>query len=229
MDLAHETESGAAWYVTNGDAVIGPIATDLLLRGVATSRIPEYCLVAQASWTRWRELRHIREFSRSQSAQRWTCGEKELVESGLAEDLVKRAPDAGEALLYAMQAAVNATRASSALVHRAREPFVGLVTSSAHGRGVEAQLGEVIAHHDASFEQACLREVIMGDPQERAATRAIARRFARSSDELAGVAMVPVYDGATLLAMIELARVDHPFRARDAQILVQIAEVVCAR
>jgi len=229
MDLVHEAESTAAWYVTNGDAVIGPIGTELLLRGVASSRIPEQCLVAQATWTSWRELRHIREFSRYRRAQAWTHLEKELVESGLSEDLVKRAPDAGEALLYAMQAAVNATRATAGLVHRAREPFVGLVTSSAHGPSADELLGEVIAHHDAAFEQAAARRLILGGPDDEPATRALARRFSTCGGQLAGVAMVPVYDGETLLAMIELARVDHAFRARDAEVLARIAEVVIAR
>ena len=34
-----------------------------------------------------------------------------------------------------------------------------------------------------------------------------------------GVAMVPVFDGDTLLAMLELARTDHPFRTGDTETL----------
>jgi hypothetical protein len=41
--------------------------------------------------------------------------------------------------------------------------------------------------------------------------------------------MVSVFDGGKLLAMIELARADHPFRAADAAVLSKIAQVVCVR
>jgi hypothetical protein len=214
----------ARWYVTNGETVVGPVDTDLLVRGITASRIPDDCMVIQEAWTSWRSLPQIRELSRILPKPSWVAPEGELAPSGVPEDLVRNARDAGEALLFAMHAAVMATRAIAGLVHRAREPFVGLVTSCAHGPGLEVQLGQVLPRLDPAMAIAKQGSLLMagsaGEPE-----RAVVRRFSVCG-KLAGVAMVPVFDGGRLLAMIELARTDHPFRAEDADTLRKIAAIV---
>jgi hypothetical protein len=210
------------WYVTNGDTVVGPVGTDLLLRGITSARIPDDCMVTQESWSEWRKLVEIRELSVIGPMPAWT---EELVSaSPVPDELVEKARDAGEALLFAMHAAVTAVRASAGLVHRIREPFVGLVTSSAHG--VTDELGQVIPSFDPALSLAQARKVLIGRPDEGPAERAVASRFSSCAGELRGVAMVPVFDGETLLAMLELGRTDHPFRGGDLQTLLQIAQIV---
>ncbi len=240
MILAEKERSSSAserWYVSNGEAVVGPVDTDLLLRGITARRIPDDCMVIQEAWTSWRALGQIRELSRILPRPSWTEAKGALAASGVPEDLVRRARDAGEALLFAMHAAVMATRATAGLVHRAREPFVGLVTSCAHGSGVDEQLGQVISRHDATMDWATKGMIVLaygasdglrGRGTSTDAERAIARRFS-ACGELAGVAMVPVFDGTRLLATVELARNDHPFRAEDAGVLRRIADVVCLK
>ncbi len=222
----------ALWYVTNGDAIVGPVGTDLLLRGITSARIPDDCLVTQESWQEWRNLVEIRELSAIGPVPFWTDGPT-VPAPRVPEELVARAHDAGEALLFAMHAAVTAVRATAGLVHRVREPFVGLVTSSAHGPGVDDQLGHVIPHADPALALAHERKILIGHPGESLAERAIARRFSSCTDpcegELRGVAMVPVFDGDRLLAMLELARTDHPFRTGDTETLLQIAQIVSRR
>ena len=224
-----KSEDGALWYVTNGEAVVGPVATDLLLRGITSARIPNDCMVAQENWGSWRALHQIRELSRV--ARRFTWEEEAELCPGVPEEFVKRARDAGEALLFAMHAAVVATRATAGLVHRVREPFVGLVTSSARGPGIDEQLGQVVPKFDPAFSLAVEGEMLVGRLAEGSGQpeRAIARRFSSCPGALQGVAMVPVFDGGMLLAMIELARADHPFRAEDAAVLRKIAAIVCAK
>jgi hypothetical protein len=131
-----------------------------------------------------------------------------------------------------MHAAVTATRATAGLVHRLREPFVGLVTSSARGPRVDEQLGQVVPKFDPAFRLATQGEMLMGSLMDGGGgqpERAIARRFSACPGALQGVAMVPVFDGGNLLAMIELAREDHPFRGEDATVLRKIAAIVCAK
>jgi len=222
------------WYVTNGESVIGPVDTELLLRGITSSRIPNDCMVIQESWGSWRGLHQIREAARIGRPFSWAACHTDLC-PGIPEALVRRARDAGEALLFAMHAAVKATNATAGLVHRSRHPFVGLVTSSAVGEGVEDELGQVVPRHDLALDRARRNEVLIGSiphPSRDAdsqAERAILRRFSACNRELKGVAMVPVFDGGELLAMIELARADHPFRAKDAAVLRKIADVVCVK
>jgi hypothetical protein len=226
MILSDQRLSAAAparWYVTNGEMVVGPVGTDLLLRGITSARIPDDCMVMQEEWNEWRNLVEIRELSAIGPVPSWSEGSA-VSSPKVPEELVEKARDAGEALLFAMHAAVTAVRATAALVHRIREPFVGLVTSSAHG--VDDELGQVIPSYDPVLSLAHERKILIGRPDEGSAERAIARRFSSCNGELRGVAMVPVFDGETLLAMLELARTDHPFRANDLPTLLQIAQIV---
>jgi hypothetical protein len=204
------------------------VDTDLLLRGITSRRIPNDCMVIQENWGAWRALDQIRELGRITRSFSW-AGEHGLG-AGMSEDMVGRARDAGEALLFAMHAAVKATRATAGLVHRARSPFVGLVTSSARGPGVDAELGQIISRHDPALELAQRGEIWLG-PNDGATSLAgaVVRRFSGCPGRLAGLAMAPVFDGGRLLAMIELARADHPFRASDAEVLSEIAAVVCKK
>jgi hypothetical protein len=223
-----QTSSGP-WYVTDGHGVVGPVDTDLLLRGITSSRIPHNCMVTQATWACWRHLHEIREVSRGWTEPAPLWADRHLGKSNVSEDWVSKARDAGEALLLAMHAAVTATRASAALVHRQREPFVGLVTSCAHGRGTEEQLGHVVPRFDPVLAAARMGRGVLGRPLGGELQRCIARRFDGASLALEGVAMVPVFDGTRLLAMMELVREDHPFRREDRGILQRIARVVSVR
>jgi hypothetical protein len=213
----------ARWYVTNGATIVGPVGTDLLLRGITSARIPDDCKVTQESWSEWRALPEIRELSAIGPVPSWSEAAPG-VGSPVPDELVEKARDAGEALLFAMHAAVTAVRATAGLVHRIREPFVGLVTSSVHG--VTDQLGQIIPRHDPAMSLAQQRKILVGRPDEGLAGRAIARRFSSCEGELRGIAMVPIFDGETLLAMLELARTDHPFRSGDTPTLLQIAQIV---
>ena len=221
--------STGPWYVTDGRGVVGPVDTDLLLRGIASSRIPQSCMVTQPSWTSWRHLHEIREVSRGWIEPPAAWEVDHLGKSDVPEDLVSKARDAGEALLLAMHAAVTATRATAALVHRQREPFVGLVTSCAHGPGAEEQLGQVVPRFDPVLAAARMGRGVLGRPGGGELQQCIARRFDDGGSDLAGVAMVPVFDGTRLLAMIEIVRADHAFRREDRGILQRIARVVSVR
>ncbi len=221
--------SAGPWYVTDGRGVVGPVDTDLLLRGIASSRIPHSCMVIQPSWTSWRHLHEIREVSRGWIAPAPMWAADHLGRSDVPRDLVSRARDAGEALLLAMLAAVTATRATAAMVHRHREPFVGLVTSCAHGPGTEEQLGQVVPRFDPVLGAARMGRGVLGRPSGGELQRCIARRFDNCGRDLEGVAMVPVFDGTRLLAILEIARADHAFRHEDRGILQRIARTVSVR
>jgi hypothetical protein len=225
----HEEAGPARWYVTNGEEVVGPVDTDLLLRGITSRRIPNDCMVIEERWGSWRALDQIRELARISRPFSWAAHEGELG-PGIPHELVDRARDAGEALLFAMHAAVQATRASAGLVHRARDPFVGLVTSSARGPGVDEQLGQVVPRLDPALDLARAGEIRLGSVESGEPwARAIARRFSACPGARKGVAMAPVFDGGRLLAVIELARADHGFRADDAAVLRKIVDAVCRK
>jgi GAF domain-containing protein len=215
------------WYVRNGQTVVGPVDTDLLLRGITSARIPGDSMVLQESWACWRDISLTREHSRLQRSFSWAASARASAE--VRDELVQRARDAGEALLLALHAAVVATRAAAGLAHRVRAPFVGLVTSSVHGSGMDQQLGAVVPRLDPALVVARRGEILLGTPTDNHALAAVARRFSVHRGNIAGVAMVPVFDGGRLLAMLELARVDHAFRHEDGAVLQKIAGLVSLR
>src|SRR5688572_14062299 len=57
------------WFVSNGDVVVGPVTTNLLLRGVAAEKVPSDCVVRERTWGGWRELASIREIAALRRAQ----------------------------------------------------------------------------------------------------------------------------------------------------------------
>src|SRR4051812_18638368 len=51
------------WLVYNRGVTVGPVRTDLLLRGVIHGRVPSTAWVRQTNWQNWREVGRIREVS----------------------------------------------------------------------------------------------------------------------------------------------------------------------
>jgi hypothetical protein len=203
--------------------------THFLLRGLTRSQFLQSANIVSSAGLGWRPLEWT-ESPEIGGDSKWQEGKEGLCGSGVPEEWVRRATTAGEALLLALHAAVKATAATAGLLHRVREPFIGLVTSSAHGpAGTEAELGQVISRHDAALASAQRRTLVFGSKDDGDAARAIAGRFAACGADLAAVAMVPIFDGDTLMAMLEIGRVHHGFRWSDAEVLKTIAALVCSR
>src|SRR5881394_1553185 len=59
--LFSDASQSPRWLVTNGDTTVGPVHTELLLRGYMGGRIPLHCQVREVSWRAWRPLEQIRE------------------------------------------------------------------------------------------------------------------------------------------------------------------------
>lgn len=53
-----ERESGG-WYVSNGDQSVGPVALELLVRGVESGRVPSDAFVRHEAWKVWRPLTEL--------------------------------------------------------------------------------------------------------------------------------------------------------------------------
>jgi hypothetical protein len=51
------------WFVTNGVVAVGPVTFELVLRGVATGRIPTSSFVRHESWQVWRRLEEMEALS----------------------------------------------------------------------------------------------------------------------------------------------------------------------
>jgi hypothetical protein len=230
---AQVTPEATNWYVTNGNAVVGPVNTSLLLRGIAHGRVSRECFVAQYSWSNWRQQNHIREI---RSLRRWQFSQRqdpqiEPVQQALRAPGIDRSQlsgiDRGEKLLEkALQVAVQSTRASVGIVHRPLPPHVGLVTSCVHGAGLKQNLGEVVPYNDDARIVASETQAILGQPDQDDWARCSARRLSTvAHPRVSGVALVPVSFGGTR-GLIELGRYDHSFRQSDLGVLEELSDSI---
>ncbi|HEU4576811.1 MAG TPA: GAF domain-containing protein [Polyangiaceae bacterium] len=227
---------GNDWYVTNGSKVVGPVNTNLLLRGIAHGRVSRECFVAQYAWSNWRQQNHIREI---RSLRRWQFSQAknptiEPVAQALRGPSVDPAVLAGiqqgeQLLQKALEIAVQTTRASVGVVHRPLPPHIGLVTSCVHGPGLRQNLGEVVPWNDDARLVAHGDDALLGQPDQDDWARCSARRLSTvAHPRVSGVAVVPVSFGETR-GLIELGRYDHAFRQTDLDVLEELSDSIVER
>lgn len=214
--------ASARWLVQNAGVTVGPVPMDLLLRGVLAERIPSGSRVRELSWTTFRGLDQIREVRALRTRLATPDYERPPSLWDVAVQLAETEPS--EVWMVALQLAVRATRASVALVHRVRAPL--FLPTASTSLGVDAsRLGEVVPFADPAFSAARAGTIVIGSARAGAAERAVAARLG----PVRGVAMLPVTAAGRLLALIELGRTDHEFRASDAEGLALLARAVGER
>jgi len=224
------------WYVTNGDVTVGPVTTNLLVRGVLEERVPEDCLVRERRWNAWRRLERIREvaavkraLSRREPVQiePTTWKEPAPVEppfAALASDL-RRAPEPIDALRLALDAAMRETGAFVGAVHRRLPTRREFVTACASGPGALRRIEEVLDARTPLFELASSGGTLCEIPRPGATSDEVSHRLGLLPS-CNGIAMVPVICAKHLYAVIELGRPDHAFRRGDFEKLVTLSGVV---
>jgi hypothetical protein len=231
---APNSKAPPLWYVTDGDVTVGPLRTELLLRGVRAGRIPDDCRVREARWQAWRPLEQVREIRaiyRSQevasAARQWDV----LEHATGVHRLLLCAQDAREVLLFGLHAAAQRTGAEFGLIHRVVDLLRPPVTAFVHGPGLTHQLGNELEVSDLMLGAARGRRRVIGRPDSTSVHRAAAERLARtgSAGLLQGIAMAPIHRRGEFIAFIELGRCDHPFRAEDEATLRDVASAIAAR
>ena len=212
------------WLVTNGDTTVGPVHTELLLRGYMGGRIPEHCWVRGVRWTDWRPLDGIREIG---SLKRRLARDTAPLNLREASHRLPATRDVGELLSSALQLAALALDASAGLLHRFRSPLDLPVTSAVVGVPAE-QLGEVLSRDDPSYLLARRGRSCCGEPRHGLLERTLAERL-QHDGPLVSVSMTPITVDGRLIAMLELGRSDHVFRADDTDDLAEFAATLADR
>lgn len=222
MQLVVNARMGAVplWVVSNGEVTIGPVRTELLLRGIRHGRVPDDCQVRAADSDVWRPLHQLREVA----ALRGHPGSIQSFQRA-AHDLA-HARDERDVLCSLLHGAAEASCASRGLLHRHRQPVELPVTSYALG-GLDEELGTVIPSRDPAYALARGGQSLIGRPDDGPAERAVAGRL--GGQGLSGIVMVPVTYGTEIAAMLELGRDDRPFRIGDVDQLCRLATLAIAR
>jgi hypothetical protein len=212
------------WLVTNGDTTVGPVHTELLLRGYMGGRIPEHCHVREVRWGSWRPLDHIREIG---SLKRRLAHDGAPLSLREAAQRLPATRDVGELLTLALQLAALALDANAGLIHRYRSPVATPVTSAVFGVPVE-RLGEVLPDTDPSYLLALRGKGLCGSPSHGLTERLVAERLQHDAP-LQSVAMAPIIARGRLVGLLELGRTGHVFRVDDADDLGEFAAQVGRR
>jgi hypothetical protein len=200
------------WYVTNGELTVGPVVTGLLTRGVEYGRVPDYCHVRPYRGN-WRALLGVREISALRRKLDAQAGAARVAEWQRA---LERIRDEDELCHTVTWIAMLATSAESGMFHfRSRSPRA-LVTRAVVGPMQKDRLGYPLPEDDLLLLAARRGKPVTGPPYGPTED-ALAMRFATSRGGAGAVAMIPVFAGGSLTAMLELSRPGHAFRRQDLQ------------
>jgi GAF domain-containing protein len=220
-----DTSQSPRWLVTNGQITVGPVHTELLLRGYMGGRIPEHCQVREVNWSAWRPLDGIREIG---SLKRRLARDVERPLS--LRDALQQLPtgaEVGELLSFGLLLAALVLDANAGLIHRYRSPVNLPVTSAVFGVPVE-RLGEMLPATDPSYALALRGKSLCGNPRHGVTERVLAERL-QHDGPIASVTMTPVIASGRLVAMLELGRTDHCFRSDDTEDLAEFAAHLARR
>jgi len=143
--------------------------------------------------------------------------------------VLSAARDLEDALLLTLSTAIAAAKADAGVMHRDRPELGAVVATYSHGPNTETLLGSRLPDDDPSLMAAQLGRTVLGEPLLGDAGRYIAGRFAPCLGTPRGVAMVPVIVAGTLVAIVEVARAQTPFRAREIARIEDVVEALTAR
>jgi hypothetical protein len=208
------------WYVTNGELTVGPVVTGLLIKGVEFGRVPEYCQVSPYHGE-WRGLTSVREIAALNSKLNGTAPSAEQLLEWTRP--VERIKDEAELSHTVTWLALMATGAESAMFHYRSRNARTLITRSVLGPISNERLGYALPEQDLVLKAARRGRPVQGPPYGPTED-ALAIRFASSRGGVGAAAMIPIFIGQNLTAMLELSRPGHAFRQSDLRRAERIAQ-----
>jgi hypothetical protein len=198
------------------------VYTSLLVRGVEEGRVPDYCRVSADSG-RWRKLGSVREIAaRQRPAASVQTAAEALSE---LERPRPRSRDADELSHHLTRLAMLLTRAECGMLHLRDRGARSFSTRAVVGPISTGYLSEALPEADLVVRAAFLGRAVVGPPYGPVED-ALSFRFAASAGGVGSAAMLPIFVGSSLVAMLELSRPGHAFRRGDlrrAERLVQRA------
>jgi len=208
------------WYVTNGELTVGPVVTGLLIKGVEFGRVPDYCQVSPYHGD-WRTLTSVREIAALNSKVNGSAPSAEQLLEWTRP--VERIKDEAELSHTVTWLALMATGAESAMFHYRARNARTLITRSVLGPISNERLGYALPEQDLVLKAARRGRPVLGPPYGPTED-ALAIRFASSRGGVGAAAMIPIFIGETLTAMLELSRPGHAFRQSDLRRAERIAQ-----
>lgn len=227
------------WYVTNGETTVGPVTTNLLVRGVLHERIPDDCMVRERAWSSYCDLGRIREIAalKAALARRETI---QLERNRWQEPAERPAPfpefssfldgtsDRNAMFEGFLAESMRASGALVGAVHRRMPPYSGFVTASAAGPGMKRREDRAYAADEPTFLHAAEGRALCEATGKSRSSELVSERLG-GLPASAGVALLPVLCAGRLYAVLELGRPDHPFRHADFKKVGELTGLLTSR
>lgn len=230
------------FFVTDGEATVGPVEGELLIRGIHSGKVPLEALVWSPGWERWRT---VVEYAADTGVL--PSGEKEKASSKLARvsDLSAAQLPSVEAERQSLADAADVHHAARQMLHScasligaecgwvhvlSRENGNAMVTHDGLGPRAAFGIGRSIDTSDQALRAARTGRTVLSEPIPGVVGSATAARIIATGISPTSVLMTPVLCGGNLLIMLELGIASRAsgFSARDAALCEQVARDLSA-
>jgi hypothetical protein len=245
IKLLAETAVGSAdrWYVSDGATAVGPVALDLIARGIQEGKVPLESYVRHEAWRVWRPVWEVAEVNAPKAADSaaptppyhhrhpdtdsWTPtddvtlpGRPLMPEEIAPADALEGAADMSDALHLLLNAAVLHLYADAALLHITNEQCA--VVHYAHGPFSRSMIGVETELTDPVMAAARLGHAIVAEPSPGPAGQALVERLLQLGVQCEAATMHPILVGGRLVAVLEIGRKGPQLRASELVILEKL-------
>lgn len=225
------------YFVTDGEATVGPVDGELLARGIKTGKVPLDALVWATGWEKWRPVTEFaeqigvlpeRDLERSASrlARVSDLYPLQLPSTDVQCQSLRDAQSLTEAAIQFLNLTAGVTGAEGGWVHVASPSLGGaLITAEGLGPRVDFGIGRTIEPSDQALRAARAGRTVLGEPIPGVVGSAVAARILSAGISPTSVLMTPVLCEGRLLVMLELgiASRESGFSAKDAAMTEQMA------
>jgi hypothetical protein len=221
VDVARRTAD--RWYVSTGNAAVGPVNLDLLARGVEAGKVPLKAFVRHEQWTVWRPLSELAVISDEDGVpfdeptdDIWEVGRPSVPADFTPSDAIDGATDRREALALLMTAAVVRGGADAVMVHEVEDETAVVVC--AHGSSRAEVLGVRTPRFDPALVAVASGAAFILQPEIEPgpAALSILDRLCRLAGPVDGALLLPILVHGQLSALLEIGR-RAPFSAAEVE------------
>jgi hypothetical protein len=216
------------WYVSTGNAAVGPVNLDLLARGVEAGKVPLEAFVRHEEWKVWRPLSELaivlddealhdgaasgpkprppsEAITRELTDDISDAGRPSTPTDFMPADAIDGAADRREALVLLMTAAVVRCSADAVIVHEIEDDCA--VATCAHGPWRREALGLRTPRFDPAVIAGEAGVTVVADqPEQSPVAASIVARLSRLAAPIEGALLLPIRVHGQLVGMIEIGR-----------------------
>jgi hypothetical protein len=237
MGAEQDDGATARYFVTDGEATVGPVDGELLVRGIHAGKVPLEAQVWCTAWGNWKPIAEFAaEIGMLPSADEAKASSKlarvsdlyplQLPPVDAQRQTLGEARTLNEAASKFLTLCAAVTGADCGWVHVfSRQSGGAMITLQGIGCRAQFGIGRTIDPSDQALRAARDGRTVISEPIPGVVGSAVAARILATGESPDSVVMTPVLCGGQLLVMLELGVSNRPsgFTATDAAVTEQMA------